>query len=435
MTTTYTASLRLNKPDFRTSGWSLLLNNNWDTIDTAISNILLDAGFVPWVNGAQSTLGMVAFDTSTNPLSYWICNVTHTNAGAGTFATERLNNPTYWTQFVFNYRPRGSWTHLTQYLVNDISYDSTLGITGICKTAHISNAAGTINDDAANWDFIVFLPGSLPATSIGYNNATSGMTATNAQAAIDEVEGRVDTLQTWRSGTADPELIDYGNRITALEASLTAANATITMTKAETGDFIITHRNVAKTGWLVIADQTIGDASSTATFADPSAQALFTLLYGLYNNTICPVSGGRGASAAADWAAHKKLTMTLALGRAIVVAGAAGSGLTARAAGVIGGEETHILTSPGETPAHSHANSLNEGSGHTHNIPGPVQGSGGGSPTSAFRQGDNTTGPTTLNFTSSLATTGMSITNASTGSGGGHNTMQPFVPHFVHVKL
>lgn len=432
MTTTYTATLRLNKPDFRTSGWSALVNNNFDTIDTALANILLGSHFVAWINGAQSKQGDIDYDTTTNPLSYWICNVTHTNAGAGTFATERAGNPTYWTQFAFNYRPRGAWTHLTQYLVNDISYDSTLGITGICKIAHTSNAAGTINDDAANWDFIVFLPGSLPATSIGYNNGTSHLVSTNVQAAIDEIDGRIDIVETWRTGTADPELIDYGTRITALEAALTAANAAITLTKAETGDFVITHRNIAKTGWLVIADQTIGSAASTATFADPTAQPLYTLLYGLYSDAVCPVTGGRGANAAADFAANKKMQMTKALGRAIIAAGIAGSGLTARAAGVIGGEETHI-SSLGETPTGivaggSNAISVTSANGNIVHDPGIISSNAGGGTNKQLSASASAIAET------STGSNNISVTSSNT-SGSGHNTMQPFVGHFVHVKL
>lgn len=431
MTTLYTATLRLNKPDFRSAGWNGLVNNNFDTIDTALANILLGSHFVAWAVGAASKQGDIDYDTSTNPLSYWICNVAHTNAGAS-FAAERLANPTYWTQFAFNYRPRGAWTHLTQFLVNDISYDSTLGITGICKVAHTSNAAGTINDDAANWDFIVFLPGSLPATSIGYNNGTSGLASTNVQAAIDEVEHRVDVVEAWRTGTADPELVDYGTRISALEAALTAANAAITLTKAETGDFVITHRSAAKAGWLVIADQTIGSAASTATFADPTAQPLYLLLYGLYSDAICPVTGGRGANAAADFAANKKMQMTKMLGRAIVAAGIAGSGLTARAAGVSIGEETHPL-SLGELPTGitaSGSNSISVTSGNSNIVHDPALASsnaGGG----ANKQ---LSGSASAIAETSTGSNSIAVTSNNT-SGTSHNNLQPMVNHYVHVKL
>lgn len=61
--------------------------------------------------------------------------------------------------------------------------------------------------------------------------------------------------------------------------------------------------------WKLLNGRTIGDASSGATWASADAEALFLLLWANAADTYCPVSGGRGASAAADWAAHKTLTI------------------------------------------------------------------------------------------------------------------------------
>jgi microcystin-dependent protein len=69
-------------------------------------------------------------------------------------------------------------------------------------------------------------------------------------------------------------------------------------------------------------------------------------------NTEAPVSTGRGASAAADFAAHKTITIPDPRGRAIIGSGE-GSGLTARTHGATGGAETHQLTTT-EMPAHAH---------------------------------------------------------------------------------
>ena len=65
------------------------------------------------------------------------------------------------------------------------------------------NSNDILNASSVNADVIV-LNGtqitptgttSLPASGLTYDNTTSGLTATNVQAAIDEVEGRVDTAQ------------------------------------------------------------------------------------------------------------------------------------------------------------------------------------------------------------------------------------------------
>ena len=111
-----------------------------------------------------------------------------------------------------------------------------------------------------------------------------------------------------------------------------------------TGDVKLTLKTAADTGWVLMNDTTIGDASSGATGrANADTSALFTLLW---NNTVdadCAVSTGRGGSAAADFAAHKTIALPKTLGRALAVYGA-GSGLTSRALAHIVGEETHLLT-------------------------------------------------------------------------------------------
>jgi len=97
-------------------------------------------------------------------------------------------------------------------------------------------------------------------------------------------------------------------------------------------------------GWVIMDDGSIGKAGSGATTrANADTEALYTRLWNRVNDTWAPVSTGRGASAAADFAAGKTLTLPRQLGRALATAGA-GAGLTARALGEYLGEETHLLT-------------------------------------------------------------------------------------------
>jgi hypothetical protein len=68
--------------------------------------------------------------------------------------------------------------------------------------------------------------------------------------------------------------------------------------------------NTAPTGFVFLSGRTIGSAASSATErANADTQALFELLWNTCANTQCPVSGGRGANAAADFAANKRLTL------------------------------------------------------------------------------------------------------------------------------
>lgn len=118
-----------------------------------------------------------------------------------------------------------------------------------------------------------------------------------------------------------------------------------------TGNVRLTLTQTAATGWLMMDDSTIGKASSAATHASDDYESLYTVLYAI-SDTYCPVTGGRGASAAADWAAGKPIALPKVLGRALAVAGA-GSGLTSRALGLTYGEEKHALTADENGP-HTH---------------------------------------------------------------------------------
>jgi hypothetical protein len=121
-----------------------------------------------------------------------------------------------------------------------------------------------------------------------------------------------------------------------------------------TGDAKLTLKAVADAGWVLMNDGTIGDATSGAsTRANVDCLDLFTLIWTTISDTWAPVTGGRGASAAADWAAHKKIALTRQLGRTLGIAGV-GSGLTSRVLGSYVGEETHVQ-SVGEMPSHGHS--------------------------------------------------------------------------------
>jgi len=118
----------------------------------------------------------------------------------------------------------------------------------------------------------------------------------------------------------------------------------------QTGDVKATYKTTADVGWVMMDDGTIGDATSGATTrANADTSALFVLLWTNTADTDCPVSSGRGGSAAADFAAHKTIALPKTKGRAVARSGA-GSGLTSRALGSKIGDEnlqahTHVYTS------------------------------------------------------------------------------------------
>ncbi len=212
----------------------------------------------------------------------------------------------------------------------------------------------------------------------------------------------------------------------------------------QTGDVMWLDVQGTRSGWVRDNGRTIGAASSGATErANADTSALYTFLYNNFPNTICPVSGGRGANAAADFAANK--TIQLPNKQNAVAGGLDDMGATAAGgysgvpvvlgdvttAGSVLGENTHALTTA-ELATHSHANALND-PGHTHvettaTLTGPSPG------ISNNENASNTSPRTTVHSTLS-STTGMTITNANAGSGTAHNTVQKTVLGTWYRKL
>lgn len=167
--------------------------------------------------------------------------------------------------------------------------------------------------------------------------------------------------------------------------SWTDASSIITNSAFTTGDYKLTGKVTADTGWIMYAYGTIGDGSSSATIrANADTSALFTLYWNNYSNTLCPVSGGRGASAAADYAAHKTLTLPDMSQRVLGVAGTYNAGgLTSRTVGFSHGTET-VTIATANLPPYTPAGTITNGSitvsgfGSLRNVSGDFNNNGGG---------------------------------------------------------
>lgn len=209
----------------------------------------------------------------------------------------------------------------------------------------------------------------------------------------------------------------------------TDTGATIGASAFTTGDLKPTLKTTPDDGWIMCDDGTIGDLSSGASnLASSTTQSLFYLLWNNYANTEAAVSTGRGASAAADFAAHKTIALPKMLGRVYGVAGA-GSGLTSRTLGVTVGEETHTLITS-ETPSHSHTITLTSAPyttipwySDTNVTPGTVG------------NGIKVFSPTGNNGSTTYQATTPTASADSTGGGGSHNNVQPTVFLNMMVKL
>lgn len=187
-------------------------------------------------------------------------------------------------------------------------------------------------------------------------------------------------------------------------------------------------------GWLLLNGDTLGSAASVADQADNGNQALFEAFWDSMADTEAAVSGGRGASATADWNADKTLMMPDARGRTLIMTGQ-GPTLTNRVNGISDGEEAHILAEA-ELAVHGHGMTgatVDAVGDHTH----PVQTHDFGS-TGDFVGNDQGGSPKATPVAALGAgahSHGISGSIDDAGSGEAHENMPPFLALNLIVKV
>jgi hypothetical protein len=260
---------------------------------------------------------------------------------------------------------------------------------------------------------------------------------------------------------ADGNEIFDESGITAIGASAAAASGGSVSTEStfDTGDMMWTLGSGARDGWVRANGRSIGNSASGATErANSDTSALFTFLWTYVSDTWAPVSGGRGASAAADFAANKRITIPSMQGR--VPAGADDMGATA--AGVLSGKttvgestgaETTVIASsampshthgPGTLATSTHAHTATaSNTAHSHNYKiyaSQISVSSGATATDVWRQSeDTTTSATSVAVSVTVAgTSALTVTSgvtAATGSGGVITITQPYRIGTFYIKL
>lgn len=206
----------------------------------------------------------------------------------------------------------------------------------------------------------------------------------------------------------------------------------------QTGDVLWQDAQGTRAGFVRDNARTIGSATSGATErANIDVEALYTYLWTTFSNTFCPVSGGRGASAAADFAANKPIALpdkrgyvpgglddmgNSAAGRFVGVPVLLGS---VTDPGSVIGETLNTLTSA-QIPAHTH--SITDVA-HSHTV--PIGGDNAGGKFGV----NNSSLPVTSSSTTDSVMTGITGTNANTGGGGAHNNVQQTVLGTFYRKL
>lgn len=205
------------------------------------------------------------------------------------------------------------------------------------------------------------------------------------------------------------QIIDNSTTTDTIAAGFGKVNSNFTElyeAKVPVGTVIDYIGTTEPSGWLILNGLTIGSASSGATSrANTDTVNLFTLLWNSFANAQASVSGGRGGSAAVDFAANKTITLPDARGRTTV--GYGGTAFTTFGGTV--GSETHTLTEA-ELPVVA---------GHTH-VVGETFNGQAGSDFSAIIASNNTVS---------------TQSGGGFGSGSAHNNIQPSLVLSKIIKL
>lgn len=209
---------------------------------------------------------------------------------------------------------------------------------------------------------------------------------------------------------------------------------------ATTGDAKITFKTTADPGWILANDGSIGNASSSATTrANADCAALFAVIWNNISNSFAAVQNSagtpvaRGASAAADFAANRRIVVPKQLSRALLVAGA-GSGLTSYALGSIFGNESNLILQT-NLPSLSLAvattltnPTITVGNQSQFQITGLQP--GGNAPVNVYLPGSGS-----LGFSASIASSAATGTAATGGSGVALDVRQPVAGWNLMIKL
>jgi hypothetical protein len=192
----------------------------------------------------------------------------------------------------------------------------------------------------------------------------------------------------------------------------------------QAGDIMWQPVNGTRSGFVRANARTIGSSSSGATErANADTETLFLFLWNNFSDSLCPVSTGRGGSAAADWAANKTIATLDMRGRlpyGMDTMGNSAASIVAAAtsaAGALGQEEKVMVQA--NLPSVTFSDTLTTAA-HTHSV--TVSGTTGTQSASHTHSGttssdgshnhdtDNAGGTTTVD-----APGGTSVSNISSG--------------------
>lgn len=290
-----------------------------------------------------------------------------------------------------------------QLLFNGVPIGATSSLTD--GHIYVGNALNQPADVAMTGDITITNTG---VTAIGAGKVTNTMIQTAAGIALNKLAALAASQIAVTDGSgfltsvSTPtitELSYVGGATSNLQAQIDAIAADV-ITNTPVGSMLDFAGSSAPSGWLVCN----GSVISQTTYA-----SLYAVIGSTWN------TGGEGAG---------NFRLPDFRRRVAVGSGGSGTGTLGNSVGDTGGAET-VALSTAEMPSHTHSASVTD-PGHAHVE--KVYVAGGGS-FKAVGSSSATSGGSTFNadFPGSTAdnTTGITVSNSSTGSGNAHNNIQP----------
>jgi hypothetical protein len=386
MTLSFTKNLHLAVPDFLTEPWHAEFAQAMDSIDEIVFHALIAQDIDLWHNSTAYTIGTLVISPDTGGI--FSAAVAHTSSPAPqTFAQEQLDHPTFWTPLGLRLATQAeaeAGIDNTKYMTPlrvaqaidaqspvsiasksqaEAGTDNTQLMTPLRVAQHM--AANIFSTGDAKFTFkTVADPGWVIANdgSIG-NGLSSATTRANDDTSalftllynnITSTKAQAVTISI--AAPAVITKIDHGLSINQKVVFSTTGTLPSGIT-AGTPFFIIS-AGFTPNSFQVSATMSGAAVTTTGVQAGVhTATATFDLA--LQDNAGTRVA--RGANAAADFGAARRLMIPAMLGRTIAAAGS-GTGLTLRQLGNPAGAETETQTAPKMAP-HSHSMSSQAGVG------------------------------------------------------------------------
>lgn len=250
--------------------------------------------------------------------------------------------------------------------------------------SHTTRATGTVlSASIYNADHVNHITNLNPSQSGSYSDNVAQM-----QTATDPGEVASETLASSLAG--EIERLRFAIQDIKTQLGFTSPQWYSTPTGSisasgtlQTGMVFPYIGTTAPTGFVMLSGRTIGNAASGATErANADTVTLYTLIWNSMANTEAAVSTGRGANAAADFAANKTINLPDARGRTIYgkdnMGGTTASRITAGISGIDG---TILGKAGGDERLHSHSHTGTTGgqnADHSHTIQAAAAGTGVG---------------------------------------------------------